>query len=163
MIDFSHSINVFVFQDSQTKGSPHESASLFYQNSCFICNNDVHWVNVIWYGKQELCRQALGGWDWDQKDNWPSHEIINYSVEKKDLQRSFYVFYCFLVFCTKEQIWHTEIHSLVTVLLLCFLNASSNISRMALEYTQKLTLFLLIKDTLSDDQHCMLWFFLFCS
>lgn len=59
-------------------------------------------------------------------------------------------------FCTKEQIWHTEIHSLVTVLLLCFLNASSNISRMALEYMQKHTLFLLIKDTLSVDQHHML-------
>lgn len=73
----------------------------------------------------------------------------NYSVKKEG---SFYVFYCFLVFfCTKEQIWHTEIHSLVTVLLLlCFLNASSNISRMALEYTQKHTLFLLTKDTLSD-------------
>lgn len=39
-------------------------------------------------------------------------------------------------------------HSIVVALF--FLNASSNISRMALEYTQKHTLFLLIKDTLSD-------------
>lgn len=98
---------------------------------------------AIWYGKQELCSQALGGWDWDQKDNWPSRGIINnYSVRKEG---SFYVFYCFLVFLYKRaNLAYRDTftcHSIVALFFKCKFNNS----RMALEYTQKHTLFLLIK------------------